>query len=75
MPKKSQPEVIKRKKSRFAFVGDTISELRKVVWPTRQETLRLTVMVLIVCITIGLVLGAIDYGFAELVSKVLLGGA
>ncbi len=74
MPKKSQPEVIKRKKSRFAFVGDTISELRKVVWPTRQETLRLTIMVLIVCITIGLLLGAIDYGFAELVSKGLLGG-
>jgi len=74
LSKKSQPEITKRKKSRFAFVGDTVSELRKVVWPTRQETLRLTIMVLIVCITIGLFLGALDYGFAELVTKVLLGG-
>ena len=75
MPKKSQVQITKRKKSRFAFVGDTIRELRKVVWPTRQETVRLTMMVLIVCLIMGVLLGAIDYGFAELVSKVFLGGS
>lgn len=75
MSKKSQPQVVKHKKSRFAFVGDTIRELKKVVWPTRRETLRLTIMVIIVCAAIGLLLGAIDYGFAELVTKVLLGGS
>ena len=74
MSKKSQPQITRRKKSRFAFVGDTIMELRKVVWPTRQETVRLTMMVLIVCVVIGLLLGAIDYGFAELVTNIFLGG-
>lgn len=64
----------KSKKSRFRFVGETIGELKKVVWPTRQEALRLTIMVLAVCLTVGLILGAIDYGFTELLTKVLLGG-
>ena len=62
------------KKRRFAFVTETIGELRKAVWPTRQETIRLTILVLIVCISVGIVLGAIDYGFAELMNKVFLGG-
>ena len=75
MTKKSQPYVTKHKRSRFAVVGDTIGELRKVVWPTRQETTRLTIMVLIVCAVVGLFLGALDYGFAELVAKVFLGGS
>ena len=75
MAKKSQSQIAKPKRSRFAFVGETIGEMRKVVWPTRQETLRLTIMVLIVCIVVGIFLGVLDYGFGELVSKVFLGGS
>ncbi len=75
MTKKSQPQIIKaQKRSRFAFFGDVIGELRKVVWPSRRETLRLTAMVLGICIATGLLLGAIDYGFAELVARLFLGG-
>ena len=75
MTKRSQSLATRpKKRSRFAFVGEIIGELRKVVWPTRQEATRLTIMVLIVCVTIGLLLGAIDYGFAELVTRVFLGG-
>lgn len=65
---------MKTKRSRFAFIGDIIGELRKVKWPTRRETVRLTAMVLVVCIFMGMLLGGIDYGFAELVAKVFLRG-
>ncbi|MBM3183542.1 MAG: preprotein translocase subunit SecE, partial [Chloroflexi bacterium] len=41
---------------------------------TRREAMRLTMMVLFVCVLVGSVLGAIDYGFSELVAKVFLGG-
>lgn len=71
--KKPSP-AIKPRKSKFRFVGETIDELKKVVWPTRQEALRLAIMVLIVCLSAGLILGVIDYGFTELVSKVFLSG-
>ena len=69
----SQAQIGKLKKSRFAVVRDIIDELRKVTWPTRRETIRLSIMVLIVCAIVGIFLGAIDYGFAELVGKVFLG--
>jgi preprotein translocase subunit SecE len=58
----------------FASISDIIAELRRVTWPTREETFRLTVMVLIVCLILGIFLGAIDYGFAELVKRAFLRG-
>ncbi len=72
--KKPQVPAGQPKKRRFTFFSDIIGELRKVVWPTRQETIRLTLIVLGLCIAMGVVLGAVDYGFSELVAKVLLGG-
>ncbi len=64
----------KRSGSRFRFIGETIAELKKVVWLTRREVAYLALLVLIICITVGLVLGAIDYGFTHLVNKLFLGG-
>ena len=74
LPEKSRVSTAKKKKSRFDFITGTIGELKKVVWPTRQEALRLTAMVLLVCLAMGIFLGSLDYGLTELVSKVLLGG-
>lgn len=42
------------------------SELEKVVWPTREEWRRLTVIVLITLIASALALGAISFIFTEL---------
>jgi len=63
----------KRSGSKFRFIGETIAELRKVVWLSRREAAYLTVLVLIVSIAAGIVLGAVDYGFAGLVEKIFLG--
>ena len=63
----------KRSGPRFRYIRGIIGELRKVVWLTRRELVYLTVLVLIVAVTAGLVLGAIDYGFAGLVDKIFLG--
>ena len=72
--KKPQASGTPPKKRRFTFFSDIVGELRKVVWPTRQETMRLTLIVIGLCVVMGLILGAVDYGFSELVSKVFLGG-
>jgi preprotein translocase SecE subunit len=61
------------KRSRFSFIGDTIAELKKVVWLTRREAAYLTFVVLVVTIAVGLILGAFDYGFTHLVDKIFLG--
>jgi len=51
---------------------DIITELRKVVWPSRQDTVHLTVVVVVVTILIGTLLGAIDIGFGWLIDRILL---
>lgn len=54
------------------FYRDIRSELRKVVWPTREQATNLTVVVCIVAAAVGVFLGGVDLAFGELF-KVLLG--
>jgi preprotein translocase subunit SecE len=42
------------------FFSETRFELRKVVWPTRQETLRTTGLIIVVVIIISLILALFD---------------
>jgi preprotein translocase subunit SecE len=63
---------VKRRLPSFRFIGDIIGELRKVTWPTREEAIRLTIMVLIVCAVVGVILAVLDYGFGLLVQDVFL---
>ncbi len=55
----------------IGFFNDVISELRKVVWPTREEATRLTIMVLSVAAAVGIALSLIDMGFAQMVEAIL----
>ncbi len=69
----TQPTTPKRKGFKlFNYFGEIINELKKVVWLTRRETAYLTGMVLIVTIIAGIVLGALDFGFSEFVSRIFL---
>jgi preprotein translocase subunit SecE len=70
--KKASTKSAPAKKSRFSFFPEVIAELRKAHWPTRQETLRLSILVLVVCAVVGGILGALDLAFTRLF--LLLGG-
>ena len=48
------------------FVGEVISELKKATWPTREETIRLTYIVLLISASVGVFLWAVDKGFFEM---------
>jgi preprotein translocase subunit SecE len=43
------------------WLRETRSELRKVTWPTREEALRLTYVVIALSLVMGAVLGATDF--------------
>ena len=60
-------------KSRFSFITNIISELRKVVWLSRRDALYLTFLVLVVSVSVGLILGALDFGFSRLVDGIFIG--
>jgi preprotein translocase subunit SecE len=44
------------------FFKDVKSELFKVIWPSRSETIRYTITVILFSVSIALILGAIDLG-------------
>jgi len=44
----------------WQFAGDSRNEVRKVVWPTRQETMQTTLMVLVMVLILGIILWLFD---------------
>jgi preprotein translocase subunit SecE len=55
------------------FFQETIGELRKVSWPTRQEAIQLTEIVLVVILIMAAILGGLDYIYAWIFGKILGG--
>ena len=63
---------VNRSAPRFQGFGEIISELRKVVWPSRPDTTHLTIVVISVSVAVGLLLGVVDFLFAQVVNLLLL---
>ena len=49
------------------FVRQAIEELKKVSWPTRTQTVKLTLVVIAVSVAVGLYIGALDFLFTKLI--------
>jgi len=54
-----------------AFIRDAYAELRKAHWPTREQTIRLTGLVVAISLLMAMLLGLADYVFAELFDVVV----
>jgi preprotein translocase subunit SecE len=50
---------------------ETRGELRKVTWPTTEQTRNLTLVVIAVCVVMGTFLGVIDFVLGLLVRLVI----
>lgn len=53
------------------FIKEVKVELQKVVWPTRRQTIQLTMIVVLVTLIVGFFLGSIDLGLTQLLNIVL----
>ncbi|MBT3390913.1 MAG: preprotein translocase subunit SecE [Chloroflexi bacterium] len=60
-----------RKNAITRFYRETVGELRKVTWPTRQEAINLTIVVLFVTFGMSAFLGLLDYLFSRLFVVIL----
>ncbi|MCG6938529.1 MAG: preprotein translocase subunit SecE [Gammaproteobacteria bacterium] len=58
----------------IGFARESRMEVRKVVWPTRQETVQTTFMVILAVIIIGIFLWLIDMLLAQAI-QLITGGA
>ena len=66
-----RPDLARRGAGVGQFLREVWSELRKVVFPTRQELIKLTGLTIAVSVAIGLLLGGVDFVFSQLMRLIL----
>jgi preprotein translocase subunit SecE len=54
-----------------AYIRETIQEIKKVSWPSQQQTIEMTILVLAVSVIIGAYIGLADYLFQSMLAFIL----
>ncbi len=52
--------------SPVVFLKEAKTELAKVIWPTRNQTIKLTIIVIAISVILGIYIGALDLLFTKL---------
>jgi len=47
------------------FIDESWSELKKVTWPTREQTVNLTFLVFLVSLVVGIFISVFDFVFTQ----------
>jgi len=55
----------------ISFLKEVREELNKVAWPNREQTLRYTVLVMIVALVVGVFLGGLDFILTKITALIL----
>jgi len=55
----------------FQYLKEVKNELVKVVWPSRRDTVKMTLIVIVFSLMVSLFLGAIDYGLTKGLEQLL----
>ena len=56
----------------ITYLKEVKLEIRKVNWPTREQTIRYTLIVLGISATVAIFLGGLDFLFTQLLDKFVL---
>ncbi len=67
---KARQEVV-RENRLVRFWRETMAELRKVVWPTREQATNLTIIVIVTVFAMSVFLGGVDYILTQLVRLIV----
>lgn len=69
--KNDNKPVVKKPNKIQRWWRETVGELRKVTWPTKEEALQMTKVVTVVVLATAIFLGVVDFVFSRLVGLVL----
>src|SRR5688500_9164653 len=64
-PPRPAPKPASQRTSPAEFVREVRGELRKIAWPTRQETINYATIVLVTLLVLGTLIFGLDYAFAK----------
>ena len=70
--RRTQPPISPRTMGRVnpvTFMQEVVSELRKSVWPSKEETARLTAVVIVLAVVVGIYLGGLDRIFFQIFNR------
>jgi len=56
----------------ITFFKEVVLEVKKVNWPTRKETIRYTLIVIVISVIVATILGAFDFMFTTFLNKFIL---
>lgn len=65
-PSHSLGEIWSKSMNLFKSIGEVRAEIEKVTWPTRNETITLTIIVVIISFIVGIYLGVLDLLFTKM---------
>lgn len=68
MPKETKTS---QRFSLIRYLKETRAELKKVIWPSREEALRLTLVVITTILVMAVVLGLLDYIYSKLIDLII----
>ena len=54
------------------FVKEVRGELTKVVWPSREQTIKMTLYVIAISLFVTIILGAVDFGLNQVIERFIL---
>lgn len=57
--------------SPIQFVKEARAELKKVVWPSKQQVINMTILVLAVTAVLAILLGGLDFLFTKLLAFII----
>ena len=55
----------------FGFINESIVEAKRVVWPTRKETIQMTITVFVLVAVMAVFLGLVDITFSYMINWLL----
>lgn len=55
----------------FGFAKDSVAEAKRVVWPTKKETMQTTAVVIVFAVVMALFLWAVDASLLLIVNKLM----
>ncbi len=70
-----RPPVGPGKRARGRFLHEVITELQKVKWPSREDVVQLTGVVIVTIVIVGLYVAALDGIFSRLFQAIGMYGA
>ncbi|MBR4099818.1 MAG: preprotein translocase subunit SecE [Clostridia bacterium] len=53
------------------FFRDNKSEVKKIVWPSLRDVVKNTITVIVMCLIIGALIWAIDFGLGQLLELII----